>query len=232
MSALATTHLSGRGADVVFLASQSVKNNGIDGVLVDYEPLDVSLKHAQLFASWLTTAAQAMHAIPVQPGQPPKELGVNIADWSIIGPGFWHLYNASGVDFTATMTPTYSETARDWPFLRTLAQSITPTSKLDIGMSSALRTSGPTGGRCRGAPFNATFNDWAVCNTTNATLKPIPYPNCPWNESSLTAMLNFASDLGITHASVWRGDIDDECFNGTQPFMYSVLAKWIAGAQA
>ena len=37
-----------------------------------------------------------MHTIPVRPGQPPKELGVNIADWSIIGPGFWHLYQVHG----------------------------------------------------------------------------------------------------------------------------------------
>ena len=42
-------------------------------------------------------------------------------------------------------------------------------------------------------------------------------------------MLDFASDMGITHASVWRSDIDEECDNGTQPFMYSVLGKWIAG---
>lgn len=43
-------------------------------------------------------------------------------------------------------------------------------------------------------------------------------------------MLDYASSLGVTHASVWRSDIDEECFNGTAPFMYGVLARWLAGA--
>jgi hypothetical protein len=53
--------------------------------------------------------------------------------------------------------------------------------------------------------------------------------NCPWNASALTNLLDFAAANGITHASVWRSDIDCECLNGTADFMYQVLAEWIAG---
>ena len=150
-----------------------VEANGIDGVLVDYEPLDVSVAHAKLFAQWLSAAAAAVHAIPVPSGSPRKEVGVNIADWSVVSPGLWHFYNAS-VDFMATMTPTYSETKRDWPFITSLTQAISPLAKIDVGVASSLQVSGPPGDHCRGAPFNTTFTDWGSCNTTNSSLKPIP----------------------------------------------------------
>ena len=151
-----------------------VEANGIDGVLVDYEPLDVSVAHAKLFAHWLSAAATAVHAVPVPSGAPRKEVGVNIADWSVVSPGLWHFYNDSGVDFMATMTPTYSETKRDWPFITSLTQAISPLAKIDVGVASSLQVSGPPGDHCRGAPFNTTFTDWGICNTTNSSLKPIP----------------------------------------------------------
>ena len=153
-------------------------------MLADYEPLDATMEHAQLFAKWLEAAAAAVHAIPVKPGEPRREVGVDIADWSIIGPGFWPLYNASSVDFMATMTPTYGETARDWPYLASLVQGIAPEHRIDVGVASALQTSGPAGGRCAKAPFNSTFSNWSICNTT-VSVGGNPYtskdPNCPWN---------------------------------------------------
>eukprot|EP01043_Picozoa_sp_COSAG02_P058598 COSAG02_NODE_7320_length_3063_cov_2.447368_3_plen_347_part_01 len=181
---------SGAAMNAIPALAEFVKNNGIDGVLVDYEPLDVTMEHAQLFAKWLEAAAASVHAIPVQAGEPRKEVGVDIADWSIIGPGFWPLYNATSVDFMATMTPTYGETARDWPYLSSLARAIAPEPRIDIGVASTLQRSGPSGGRCEGAPFNNTFSNWSICNTT-VSVGGNPFtsrdPNCPWNSSSLTA---------------------------------------------
>jgi hypothetical protein len=221
---------SGAAMNAIPALAEFVKNNGIQGVLADYEPLDVTMEHAQLFAKWLEAAAAAVHAIPVQPGEPRKEVGVDIADWSIIGPDFWSLYNASSLDFMATMTPTYGETARDWPYLASLVRGISPEHRIDVGVASTLQPSGPAGGRCEGAPFNSTFRNWSICNTT-VTVGGNPYtskdPNCPWNASSLRSMLDYAASSGIAHASVWRSDIDEECHNGTAPFMYKVLGDWI-----
>jgi hypothetical protein len=88
-----------------------VDRNLLDGVMSDYEPLDESLEHAQAYAHFLAAAAKALHAIPGRR----REIGMNIADWTILGPGYWHLYMAAGVDFMGSMTPTYSENARNWP---------------------------------------------------------------------------------------------------------------------
>ena len=40
--------------------------------------------------------------------------------------------------------------------------------------------------------------------------------------------MEYTAAKGITHTSVWRSDIDEECNNGTAAWMYDVLAKWIA----
>ena len=94
-----------------------------------------------------------------------------------------------------------------------------------MGVATVLQPSGPAGSQCRTAPFNATpFTDWPSCNRTLA----IP-DSCPYNASTLTAMLDWAASQGVTKASVWRSDIDTQCFAGTAPFYYDVLAKWIAG---
>jgi hypothetical protein len=154
---------SGAAMSAIPALVEFVKNNkGIHGVMTDYEPLDDSVSHAQAYARWLSAAAAAVHAIPVAAGEPRKELGLDIADWTILGPGYWHLYNASGVDVMATMTPTYSETARDWPLVDALVARLRPEQRIDVGIASTLQQSGPPGGRCRGAPFNATFR--CVCN--------------------------------------------------------------------
>jgi hypothetical protein len=183
---------SGAAMNAIPALAEFVKNNGIHGVLADYEPLDATMEHAQLFAKWLEAASAAVHAIPVKPGEPRREVGVDIADWSIIGPGFWPLYNASSVDFMATMTPTYGETARDWPYLASLVQGIAPEHRIDVGVASALQTSGPAGGRCAKAPFNSTFSNWSICNTT-VSVGGNPYtskdPNCPWNACVLDLYL-------------------------------------------
>ena len=81
--------------------AEFVRNNGIDGLVMDFEPLDSSAQLAQKYATYLKAAAAAVHALPGN-----KELGLNIADWTVISPGHWPLYNKTGVDFFATMTPT------------------------------------------------------------------------------------------------------------------------------
>ena len=117
------------------------------------------------------------------------------------------------------------EAARDWPYIQQASQ-VLPKSAVDIGVATTLQSSGPAGGQCAEAPFSAPpFTNWSMCNRTMAISD-----SCPWNSSDLSAMLDYASSLGVTHASVWRSDIDEECFNGTAPFMYGVLARWLAGA--
>ena len=48
-----------------------------------------------------------------------------------------------------------------------------------------------------------------------------------------TNVRNFRLEAaGISKLSVWRSDIDGECINGTAPFMYDVLARWLQGSPA
>jgi hypothetical protein len=125
----------------------------------------------------------------------------------------------------------YSENARNWPYISRLVNVSrevgSPLGAIDIGVASPLQISGPAGSLCRKAPFssfNATTFNWSFCNRTMAIAD-----SCPWNATDLTAMLDFAAASGITHASVWRSDIDTECQGGTQAWFYDVLANFIAG---
>jgi hypothetical protein len=214
---------SGAALTAVPALAAFVLANKIHGIVVDYEPLDESQAHAQAYAAFLKALCTAVHALP---GTRQREVGLNIADWTIIGPGYAKLYAAAGVDLMAVMTPTYSENRRNWPYVSSLAKSV-PAKAIDMGVATSLQPSGPAGSQCKTAPFNATpFTDWASCNKTMSISD-----SCPYNASSLQAMLDFAATQGITKASVWRSDIDEECFHGTAPFYYEVLAKWIAVAQ-
>jgi hypothetical protein len=153
----------------------------LDGVMSDYEPLDESLEHAQAYARFLAAAVTALHRIPGRR----REMGMNIADWTILGPGYWSLYMGAGVDFMGSMSPTYSENARNWPYISQLVNTSrkqnSPLSAIDIGIASPLQPSGPVGSLCRKAPFNdsafdpAGFN-WSFCNRTMAIAD-----SCPWN---------------------------------------------------
>ena len=185
-------------------------------------PARPPLNHArarglQAFARFLTAAAAAVHAVG-------GEMGMNIADWTILGPGYWHLYRNTGVDIFASMTPTYGEDASDWAYVNALVATL-PTAAADVGVSNTLQVSGPPGGQCASAPFDLPpFTNWSRCNRTASI-----YDACPWNATDLAALLDYASSRGITHASVWRNDIDEACFDGTAPWMYDTLANWIAG---
>eukprot|EP01048_Picozoa_sp_COSAG05_P013388 COSAG05_NODE_1422_length_4926_cov_14.914647_1_plen_292_part_00 len=90
-----------------------VTANGLDGIMSDYEPVDESKQHAQAYARFLAAAAAALHRIPGRR----REIGLNIADWTILGPGYWGMYRDAGVDFMGSMTPTYAENALDWPYV-------------------------------------------------------------------------------------------------------------------
>lgn len=79
---------SGAALDAIPALSRFVANNKLHGIVADYEPLDESVEHARAFARWLTAFATAVHAIKVPEGEPRREVGVNIADWTIIGPGY------------------------------------------------------------------------------------------------------------------------------------------------
>ena len=200
-----------------------IVNNNIHGIVFDYEPIDESEAHAQAYAKFLSAAAAAVHDIPVAAGARRKEVAMNVADWTILGEGYWPLYNSTGVDLMITMTPTYYETARDWPYLTTAS---TYTSKIGVGISTTLEPSGPDGGQCSVAPFStaATFTNWTSCNKSMAISD-----NCPYNATSLSALLGWVNTNKLNHVAVWRNDIDEECHDGTAPFMYTVLADWIAG---
>eukprot|EP01052_Picozoa_sp_SAG31_P006896 SAG31_NODE_323_length_17713_cov_12.065834_8_plen_612_part_00 len=222
---------SGAALSAIPQLVEFVEQNLLDGVMTDYEPLDESLEHAQAYARFLAAAAAALHRIPGRR----REIGLNIADWTILGPGYWPLYMRAGVDFMGSMTPTYSENARNWPYISNLVnisrQNNSPLSAIDIGVASPLQSSGPIGSLCRKAPFNSSiFNlrsfNWSFCNRTMAISD-----SCPWNETDLTAMLDFAAAIGVTHASIWRSDIDTECLDGTQSWFFGVLARFISGGR-
>jgi hypothetical protein len=109
-------------------------------------------------------------------------------------------------------------------------QSDSPLGAIDIGVASPLQPSGPVGSLCQKAPFNSSFDpqrfNWSSCNRTMAISD-----SCPWNATDLTAMLDFAAASGVTHASIWRSDIDSECQGGTPPWFFKVLARFIAGGR-
>ena len=224
---------SGAALRGVSQLAEFVRNNGIDGLVMDFEPLDSSAQLAQKYATYLKAAAAAVHALPGK-----KELGLNIADWTVISPSFWPLYNQAGVDFFATMTPTYSFIYSAWPYVTSLAQQLQPLGRVDVGLASTLQPSGPPGGRCQGKPFNSTSPipscgrtpcyPTAKCNSSQRDPVSHRWPSCPWTAPALQNLLDFAGAQGISHASVWRSDIDCECQNGTASWLYTVLARWIA----
>ena len=124
--------------------------------------VDSSAELARAYARYLTAAAAAIHALLGH-----KELGLNIADWTVIAPEYWPLYNRTGVDLFATMTPTYSYIYSAWPYVTSLAHSLQPLGRVDIGVASTLQPSGPAGGRCRGEPFNrSSATPLAQCNSS------------------------------------------------------------------
>eukprot|EP01051_Picozoa_sp_SAG22_P008653 SAG22_NODE_673_length_7973_cov_3.643129_3_plen_372_part_00 len=184
-----------------------VANNGIDGVLVDYEPLDASQQHAEAYARYLSAAVAAVHAIPVPPGAPRKELGLNIADWTVLGPSFWQLYNATGIDLMASMTPTYSYIYSAWPYTTSLAKAFPGKDlrKLDIGVASALQESGAPGGRCSLKPFNTSTKPAAGVTCNSSVKNPVTgrWPGCGWNAAALTNLLDFASDQVRARGPRW-----------------------------
>ena len=122
--------------------------------------------------------------------------------------------------------------------MTSLAQQLQPLGRVDIGIASTLQPSGPPGGRCQLKPFNSTnpapscgrtpCYPTAKCNDSQRDPVTHRWPSCPWTAPALQNLLDFAGAQGISHASVWRSDIDCECQNGTAPWLYTVLARWIA----
>ena len=66
-----------------------MRNNSLAGILASYEPIDESPEHAMAFATWLDAAAQALRGMD----GPKRELGFDVADWTILEPGYWKFYN-------------------------------------------------------------------------------------------------------------------------------------------
>lgn len=60
------------------------------------------------------------------------QVGLNVADWTIIGPGYAKVYAAAGVDVMAVMTPTYSENRRNWPYMTNLVATLGSPAAVDM----------------------------------------------------------------------------------------------------
>jgi hypothetical protein len=73
---------------------------GVEGIIMDYEPVkNYTQAHAIAYAAFLGAFAAAIA---------PLRVGMDIADWSILGPEYWNYYEGIGVSRFTSMTPTYA----------------------------------------------------------------------------------------------------------------------------
>jgi hypothetical protein len=85
-------------ADAARVAADLLKE-GVEGIIIDYEPVkNYTNAHAAAYAAFLGAFAAAIT---------PLRVGMDIADWSILGPDYWPHYEGIGVSRFTSMTPTY-----------------------------------------------------------------------------------------------------------------------------
>jgi hypothetical protein len=87
------------GLGAAAAASQALLQQGLMGILIDYEPVsNYSDAHAQAYGEFLGALSAAIA---------PLRVGMDLASWGILGFAFWPQYVGRGVSRFTSMTPTY-----------------------------------------------------------------------------------------------------------------------------
>jgi hypothetical protein len=186
-----------RGMDDARAWSQTMLKAGLSGIIMDYEPADnYTAEHAAAYGAFLQALSTAVA---------PLRVGMDIADWGILGPKFWQFYASNtGVSRFTSMTPTYDakNITLDEEFVAQ-ALAFFPPGSFAAGVGTVLQL----GQKCGGGDYlwsNATFPPF-VSNLATQGLEFIdvwrcdidsPYDNkgsadltAPWFLDSLGAFL-------------------------------------------
>lgn len=170
------------------------------GFVVDYEPEDnYTASHAAAYGSFLKALAAATA---------PACVGLDIANWGILGPHLWPYYNfpatpsQPALGLFTSMTPTYN------------ANNVTLN---EIFVEQAL----------------ATFPRGTYAAGVGTMLEPDAPGKCGWdylwNETTFAGFVSFMAQAGVVEIDVWRCDIDHYSTpDGTAPWMIDALAKFLA----
>ncbi len=130
---------SGSWARGIEDAVATAARTGIDGFIVDYEPVaNYTRAHAEAYAAFLAALGTALHAN----ASARLRLGFDVAGWSILDQ--WEVYATLPVDIFTSMTPTYfgtNQTAnRD--FISGEVAGGVPAAAISAGIGSMLAVPG------------------------------------------------------------------------------------------
>jgi len=121
------------GLLAVAAAGRVLAADGLDGLIIDYEPMDnFTQAHAAAFGAFLGALATALAPTGLR-------VGMDIAYWGILGKSFWPNYLGRGITRFTSMTPTYdgNNVSVNEAFVRE-ALSALPSGSFAAGVASVL----------------------------------------------------------------------------------------------
>lgn len=127
------------GLAEVARVSKLLLQDGLMGIIIDYEPADnYTQSHAAAYGEFLGALSAAIA---------PLRVGMDIAGWGILGPSYWPAFMGRGVSRFTSMTPTYDATnvTADEVFVAA-AQAFFPPGAYAVGVGSVLAEGHTCGG--------------------------------------------------------------------------------------
>ena len=190
------------GIDAAVAALTPLKAGGLRGLIIDYEPVtNYTDDHARRFGAFLAGLAKALTPLGL-------EVGVDIADWTILSPHYWPFYAPTGVTRFTSMTPTYNalNITRNREFVGAAVAQL-PAASYAAGIGSTLAN--PDNAQCVKAGMDFS-----------------------WNETTFLQFVDFLATSGVDTVDVWRCDIDEPYPepDPTAPWVFVGLANFLAGA--
>lgn len=179
---------------VAAAAALAAQLPGLTGFIVDYEPVtNYTDAHAAAYADFLRALCAAL-------GVSAMHCGMDIADWTILGPHYWPHYVDAGVRRFTSMTPTYDATnvTNDRAFVQQ-ALALLPPGSFEAGLGSVL---------------------------TDAPSCPMQFG---WSASTLPPFVAWMKSEDVGSLAVWRCDIDKAYPqpDPTAPFFMDALAAFL-----
>jgi hypothetical protein len=192
------------GIDAAVAALTPLKAGGLRGVIIDYEPVtNYTEDHARRFGAFLAGLIKALAPLSL-------EVGVDIADWTILSPRYWPFYASTGVTRFTSMTPTYN------------AQNLTH-NRAFVGEALAQL---PAASYAAGIGSTLANPDNAQCVRAGMDFS--------WTETAFLGFVDFLGTSGVDTVDVWRCDIDEPypAPDPTAPWVFAGLANFLAGTAA
>ena len=116
---------------VIKNATANTVRNNFDGYMVDYEPSNSTIAHAQAYAKFLSNLTASLHAQN-------KRIGVDLSNWGILD--MYHLYAPIDIDiFTSMGTYSGSDIDANVKVVNQMV-SVLNTSRISIGIGSMSTT--------------------------------------------------------------------------------------------